>query len=73
MCRKIHDYFYSIKIPLRELYGLSETSGPHTLSSKPQKGVNVESCGRPLEGVKQKIVNEDKNGEGEVSLEVVVK
>ena len=71
MCRRIHDYFNSINIPLRELYGLSESSGPHTLSPDPQMEVNVGSCGNPIKGVKQKIVNE--KGHHEVSLEVVVK
>lgn len=26
------DYFLSLNIPVRELYGMSESSGPHTLS-----------------------------------------
>ena len=55
MHRRIHDYFNLIKIPLREMYGLSESSGPHTLSPDPQQEVNVESCGNPIMGVRQKI------------------
>ena len=67
MCRRIHDYFKSIKIPLREVYGMSESSGPHTLDPIPQKGVHVGSCGKPVMGVMQKIVV-DENGHHEVSL-----
>ena len=72
MHRRIHDYFKSIKMPLRELYGMSESSGPHTLSPIPQKGVHVGSCGKPIMGMKQKIVV-DEQGHHEVSLEVVIK
>lgn len=71
-CRRIHDYFNSIKIPLTEVYGMSECSGPHTLGPIPQIGVHDESCGTPIMGVKQKIVV-DENGHHEVSLEMVVK
>ena len=46
---------------------MSECSGPHTLAPIPQKGVHVGSCGKPIMGVKQKIVAEE-NGHHEVSL-----
>ena len=71
MRMRIHDYFSSIKIPLQEMYRLSESSGLHTLSPDPQKGVHVGSCGKPIFGVKQKIIVDEK-GHHEVSLEVVV-
>ena len=72
MCRRIHDYFNSIKIPLREVYGMSESSGPHTLGPIPQKDVHVGSCGEPIKGVKQK-KQKIKKGHHEVGLEVVIK
>ena len=72
MCRRIHDYFYSIKIPLREVYGLSESSGPHTLNLIQPDGWRVGSCGKPINGVQLKILDPDENGEGEVSCKVVV-
>ena len=50
---------------------MSESSGSHTLSPIPQKGVHVGSCGNPIKGVEQKIIVDEK-GHHEVSLEVVV-
>ena len=67
MRRKVHEYFMSINIPLMELYGLSESSGPHTLNLIQPDGWKVESCGKPIKGVQIKIADPDENGEGEVS------
>ena len=65
--REVHDYFMSINIPLMELYGMSESSGPHTLNLIQQDGWRVGSCGKTIKGVQLKISKPDENGEGEVS------
>ena len=57
-------YFQSINIPLFELFGMSETSGPHSMSI-PGHLVSG-SCGIAMEGVKMKIADEDDDGNGEV-------
>ena len=67
MQRKVHEYFMSINMPLRELYGLNECSGPHTLNLIQQDGWRVGSCGKTIKGVQLKINKPDENGEGEVS------
>ena len=64
---EICEYFMSINIPLVELYGLSESSGCHTLNLIEQDRGRIGSCGKPIKGVQQKIVEPDENGEGEVS------
>ena len=67
MRREVHEYFMSIDIPLMELYGMSESSGPHTLNLIQPHGWKVGSCGKTIIGVQMKILEPDENGEGEVS------
>ena len=64
----VHNYFMSINIPIMELYGLSECSGCHTINVRhKQNGWRVGSCGKPINGVELNILDQDKDGEGEVS------
>ena len=67
MRREVQEYFMSINIPLMELYGMSESSGCHTLNLLQLDECRVGSCGKPIRGVQLKIVDPDENGEGEVS------
>lgn len=67
MCEEVHKYFLSINIPLMEVYGMSESSGPHTMNLMQPDGWKVGSCGKPLKGVQLKIADQDENEEGEVS------
>lgn len=69
MRKELHEFFMAMNMPLRELYGMNECSGPHTLSPIPQGayGWKVGSCGKSIKGVQLKIFNPDENGEGEVS------
>ena len=60
-------YFQSVNIPLCELYGMSESTGPHTVSLMPNK-VRTGSCGVLVDGFEMKIANKDEDGSGEVSL-----
>lgn len=57
------DYFMSLNIPLKELYGMSESSGPHTISIDEYR---VTSCGKVMIGCKIKLVNPDADGNGEI-------
>ena len=66
MRKDVHDYFMSINIPLMELYGMSECSGCHTINLRHNhNGWRVGSCGKPIQGVKLKIVDPDENREKE--------
>ncbi|KAI1882877.1 hypothetical protein AGOR_G00239430 [Albula goreensis] len=58
------EFFLSLDIPLYELYGMSESSGPHTLSLP--NAFRLSSCGKVITGCKTKIFNPDETGEGEI-------
>ena len=72
MRREVLEYFMSINIPLMELYGMTESSGSHTLNLIQPDGWKFGSCGKTIMGVQMKIADPDENGEGEVSLNVAV-
>uniref|UniRef100_A0A3Q3J2S7 long-chain-fatty-acid--CoA ligase n=1 Tax=Monopterus albus TaxID=43700 RepID=A0A3Q3J2S7_MONAL len=57
------EYFMSLNIPVTEAYGMSESSGPHTVNVA---NIFLSSCGKALPGCKTKLVNPDKDGNGEV-------
>ena len=57
-------YFQSINIPLYELFGMSECSGPMTVSIPGH--VVSGSCGIALDGCEMKVINQDEEGNGEV-------
>ncbi|XP_064390607.1 long-chain-fatty-acid--CoA ligase ACSBG2-like isoform X3 [Halichondria panicea] len=59
-------YFMSVDIPLHELYGMSETSGPTTVTTTDR--IRYCSVGRKFEGGEIKIDRPDKEGTGEVLL-----
>ncbi|KAI3372629.1 hypothetical protein L3Q82_023098 [Scortum barcoo] len=58
------EYFMSLNIPVMELYGMSESSGPHTISMNNQ--YRITSCGKVMLGCKTKLDNPDAEGNGEV-------
>ncbi|XP_030048667.1 long-chain-fatty-acid--CoA ligase ACSBG2 isoform X3 [Microcaecilia unicolor] len=58
------EYFMSINLPLYELYGMSESSGPHTLSTR--NSFSISSCGKKLLGCRIRIDKSDKDGNGEI-------
>ncbi|KAM9744488.1 long-chain-fatty-acid--CoA ligase ACSBG2-like isoform 1-T2 [Menidia menidia] len=57
------EYFMSLNIPVMELYGMSESSGPHTVSINEYR---ITSCGKVMPGCKTKLENPDKDGNGEI-------
>lgn len=57
-------YFQSINVPLYELYGMSECTGPMTVSIPGH--ITSGSCGIAMEGCEMKIINKDDDGNGEV-------
>ncbi|XP_068167079.1 long-chain-fatty-acid--CoA ligase ACSBG2-like [Antennarius striatus] len=58
------EYFMSLNIPLVEIYGMSESSGPHTVSSNDQ--YRITSCGKVMPGCKTKLDKPDQDGNGEI-------
>ncbi|XP_077462947.1 long-chain-fatty-acid--CoA ligase ACSBG2 isoform X2 [Stigmatopora argus] len=58
------EFFLSLDIPLYELYGMSESTGPHTISLP--NAFRITSCGKELPGCKTKLHNPDKDGNGEI-------
>lgn len=59
-------YFQSINVPLYELYGMSECTGPMTVSIPGH--ITAGSCGIAMEGCEMKIINEDDDGNGEICM-----
>uniref|UniRef100_G3RWC0 long-chain-fatty-acid--CoA ligase n=1 Tax=Gorilla gorilla gorilla TaxID=9595 RepID=G3RWC0_GORGO len=60
------EFFLSLDIPIGELYGLSESSGPHTISN--QNNYRLLSCGKILTGCKNMLFQQNKDGTGEICL-----
>ncbi|XP_061635857.1 long-chain-fatty-acid--CoA ligase ACSBG2 isoform X2 [Phyllopteryx taeniolatus] len=58
------EFFLSLDIPLYELYGMSESTGPHTVSLP--NAFRITSCGKELPGCKTKLHNPDNDGNGEI-------
>ena len=61
---KTIEFFMSINIPVLELYGMSENSGPHSFNTLHEW--RLRSVGHSMCGTYLKIDNPDENGEGEV-------
>uniref|UniRef100_A0A673CB94 long-chain-fatty-acid--CoA ligase n=1 Tax=Sphaeramia orbicularis TaxID=375764 RepID=A0A673CB94_9TELE len=58
------EYFMSLNIPLLELYGMSESSGPHTISTN--SDYRITSCGKVMPGCDLKLDKPDEDGNGEI-------
>uniref|UniRef100_A0A8C4I8K7 long-chain-fatty-acid--CoA ligase n=1 Tax=Dicentrarchus labrax TaxID=13489 RepID=A0A8C4I8K7_DICLA len=58
------EYFMSLNIPVLELYGMSESSGPHTISLNEE--YRITSCGKVLPGCQTKLDKPDEDGNGEI-------
>ncbi|XP_071769507.1 long-chain-fatty-acid--CoA ligase ACSBG2 isoform X1 [Centroberyx gerrardi] len=58
------EFFLSLDIPVYELYGMSESTGPHTISLP--DAFRLTSCGKEIQGCKTKLHNPDEEGNGEI-------
>uniref|UniRef100_A0A3Q3W420 Long-chain-fatty-acid--CoA ligase ACSBG2 n=1 Tax=Mola mola TaxID=94237 RepID=A0A3Q3W420_MOLML len=58
------EFFLSLDIPVYELYGMSESTGPHTISLP--EAFKLTSCGKEIPGCKSKLHNPDEEGNGEI-------
>jgi len=62
--RETLDFFSGLYIPIYEIYGMSECSGPQTISIPGKHKVG--SAGPAVLGVEMKIADADKDGNGEI-------
>jgi long-chain-fatty-acid--CoA ligase ACSBG len=58
------EYFFSLNIPVLEVYGMSECTGPETANLT--DAFKIGSAGRPLPGTELKIDKPDSEGNGEI-------
>ena len=61
------EFFMTVDVPLLELYGMSESTGPQTVNVREFTRWRTGSCGKNISGVETKIDNPDEHGDGEVS------
>lgn len=59
-------YFHSLDIPLTDIYGMSESTGPHSVGVP--KAFKYGSAGRTINGCYTKIYNPDADGNGEICM-----
>ncbi|XP_043557361.1 long-chain-fatty-acid--CoA ligase ACSBG2-like [Chiloscyllium plagiosum] len=58
------EFFLSLRITIFEIYGMSESTGPHTVSH--QDFYRITSCGKEMEGCKTKLDKLNEEGSGEI-------
>ena len=68
MHRETLEFFMSVDIPVCELYGMSECTGPQTVNLKSSTQWRSGFCGKGISGVETAI---DNPGNGEVSDSVI--
>eukprot|EP01118_Nematostelium_gracile_P005033 TRINITY_DN1602_c0_g1_i1.p1 TRINITY_DN1602_c0_g1~~TRINITY_DN1602_c0_g1_i1.p1 ORF type:complete len:652 (+),score=230.05 TRINITY_DN1602_c0_g1_i1:66-2021(+) len=62
--REVLDYFLSLNIPIYEIYGMSECSGPSTVNRPGH--IKTGTAGPVLPGTELRIDQPDQNGSGEI-------
>ena len=65
--RETLEFFMGFDIPILEMYGMTESTGPQTISLKSASRWRIGSCGKSMSGAETKIDNPNENGDGEVS------
>jgi len=60
------NFFYSLNMPIMEVYGMSESSGPHTFAYPPNYYIG--SVGKEFPGATTMFANPDKDGNGEICM-----
>uniref|UniRef100_G1LJV9 Long-chain-fatty-acid--CoA ligase ACSBG2 n=1 Tax=Ailuropoda melanoleuca TaxID=9646 RepID=G1LJV9_AILME len=58
------EFFLSLDMPISEIYGMTECTGPHTVSN--QNNYKIHSCGKNMAGCKNMLYQESKDGVGEI-------
>ena len=58
----------SLDLPILEVYGMSESTGPQTLNVFTPGGWKLGSAGRVISGCELMIHSPDDSGDGEVSV-----
>ncbi|CAO2641046.1 Long-chain-fatty-acid--CoA ligase ACSBG2 [Lemmus lemmus] len=66
LSQEVSEFFLSLDIPIGEIYGMSESSGPHTASSRSK--YRVLSCGKVFNGCRNMLYEQNKDGMGEVCI-----
>nr|XP_048283464.1 long-chain-fatty-acid--CoA ligase ACSBG2 isoform X3 [Myodes glareolus] len=66
LSQEVLEFFLSLDIPIGEIYGMSESSGPHTASSKSK--YRVLSCGKVFNGCRNMLYEQNRDGMGEVCI-----
>ncbi|XP_060075847.1 long-chain-fatty-acid--CoA ligase ACSBG2-like [Ylistrum balloti] len=64
--RETIEYFYSLNIPLLSVFGLSESTGPHTVDTTTD--FRIGSVGKETPGCQTKIANPEEDGNGEICM-----
>ncbi|XP_065884225.1 long-chain-fatty-acid--CoA ligase ACSBG2-like [Dysidea avara] len=64
--RETLEFFMSVNMPVLELYGMSECTGPQTLSIHSATHWRTGSCGKTMSGAETKIDKPDEHGDGEI-------
>ncbi|XP_004482294.1 long-chain-fatty-acid--CoA ligase ACSBG2-like isoform X2 [Dasypus novemcinctus] len=64
LSRDTSEFFLSLDIPIFEMYGMSESSGPHTVFN--QDNYKIPSCGKVINGCKNMLYQPTKDGIGEI-------
>ncbi|XP_071117767.1 long-chain-fatty-acid--CoA ligase ACSBG2-like isoform X2 [Haliotis cracherodii] len=65
--RETLEYFLSLNIPIAEVYGMSESTGPHTFGRTGAEN-RVMSVGFEYGGTQTKLANIDSDGNGEICM-----
>uniref|UniRef100_A0A2M4A0Z1 long-chain-fatty-acid--CoA ligase n=1 Tax=Anopheles triannulatus TaxID=58253 RepID=A0A2M4A0Z1_9DIPT len=66
MDRETKKYFMSLDLPINEAFGMSESSGAHSLTAP--DSYNFDTIGKPLSGCETKIDKPDERGHGEICM-----
>lgn len=66
MTNETKKYFLSLDIPIIEIFGMSESSGGHSFSTK--DGPSFDTIGKGLPGTQTKIRNPDAQNHGELMM-----
>ncbi|XP_060075848.1 long-chain-fatty-acid--CoA ligase ACSBG2-like [Ylistrum balloti] len=61
------EFFYSFDITVLEVYGMSESTGPHTIGTN--DCFRLSSVGKEIPGVHTKLADKDDEGNGEICMQ----